>query len=39
VGQDLVDQFITKHDFDGALEIMETIMPAAAPAVESWRTI
>ena len=34
VGQDLVDQFITKHDFDGALEIMETII---LPQLRQWK--
>lgn len=34
VGQDLVDQFIAKHDFDGALQIMETII---LPQLRQWK--
>lgn len=34
VGQDLVDQFIANHDFDGALNIMETII---LPLLQQWK--
>jgi hypothetical protein len=34
VGQDLVDQFITKRDFDGALQMMETII---LPQLRQWK--
>ncbi|MFC3723062.1 SEC-C metal-binding domain-containing protein [Neoaquamicrobium sediminum] len=34
VGQDLVDQFIVKRDFDGALSIMETII---LPQLRQWK--
>jgi hypothetical protein len=34
VGQDLADQFIIKHDFDGALQIMETII---LPQLRQWK--
>ncbi|WP_120632628.1 hypothetical protein [Ruegeria sp. EL01] len=34
VGQDLVDQFISKHDFDGALNMMETIV---LPQLQQWK--
>lgn len=34
VGQDLVDQFINKRDFDGALNIMETIV---LPQLRQWK--
>jgi hypothetical protein len=34
VGQDLVDQFISRHDFDGALDIMETIV---LPQLREWK--
>ncbi|PZR86736.1 MAG: hypothetical protein DI537_27880 [Stutzerimonas stutzeri] len=34
VGQDLVDQFITKRDFDGALQVMETII---LPQLRQWK--
>lgn len=34
VGQDLVDQFISKRDFDGALNMMETIV---LPQLRQWK--
>ena len=34
VGQDLVDQFISKRDFDGALNMMETIV---LPQLLQWK--
>lgn len=34
VGQDLVDQFISMRDFDGALMMMETII---LPQLQQWR--
>lgn len=34
VGQDLVDQFISKRDFDGALNMMETII---LPQLRQWK--
>lgn len=34
VGQDLVDQFIGKRDFDGALNMMETIV---LPQLRQWK--
>jgi len=34
VGQDLVDQFIGKRDFDGALNMMETIV---IPQLRQWK--
>jgi hypothetical protein len=34
VGQDLVDQFIVKGDYDGALNIMETII---LPQLRQWK--
>jgi hypothetical protein len=34
VGQDLVDQFIRKRDFDGALNMMETIV---LPQLRQWK--
>lgn len=34
VGQDLVDQFISKRDFDGALNMMETIV---LPQLGQWK--
>jgi hypothetical protein len=34
VGQDLVDQFIIKRDFDGALNMMETII---LPQLRQWK--
>lgn len=34
VGQDLVDQFIGMHDFDGALNMMETIV---LPQLRQWK--
>lgn len=34
VGQDLVDQFIRRHDFDGALNVMETMI---LPQLRQWK--
>ena len=34
VGQDLVDQFIQRNDFDGALSMMETIL---LPQLQQWK--
>lgn len=34
VGQDLVDQFLGKRDFDGALNLMETIL---LPQLRQWK--
>lgn len=34
VGQDLVDQFVRRHDFDGALNMMETIV---LPQLRQWK--
>lgn len=34
VGQDLVDQFISMRDFDGALQMMETII---LPQLRQWK--
>lgn len=34
VGQDLVDQFVKKHDFDGALNFMENIL---LPQIQQWK--
>ena len=39
VGQDLVDQFISKRDFDGALNMMETIVLCRNFGNGSWPTI
>ncbi|MER9336786.1 SEC-C metal-binding domain-containing protein [Mesorhizobium sp. M0293] len=34
VGQDLVDQFIARRDFDGALNVMETVI---LPQLRQWK--
>ncbi|ESW67346.1 SEC-C domain-containing protein [Mesorhizobium sp. LSJC280B00] len=34
VGQDLVDQFISRRDFDGALNVMETVI---LPQLRQWK--
>ncbi len=34
VGQDLVDQFISRNDYDGALEMMEKIL---LPQLQQWK--
>ena len=36
VGQDLVDQFISMRDFDGALEMMDTII---LPQLQQWKPV